>query len=84
MWDTVLGAHWRNCHTKRSLKFQSFVLLGVDDYDYLVDDYKASKDDGGNSPNRLKEVDIGELMRYCAYDSLFEVLVAQQQMNGEW
>jgi hypothetical protein len=37
---------------------------------------------GGNDLNRLREVEPAVLMRYCGMDSLLEVLVAQQQMNG--
>ena len=61
------------------MKFQSFVLLGVEDYDYVIDDYRSSKNNESNSQNRLKEVEIKELLMYCALDSLFEVLVAKKQ-----
>jgi uracil-DNA glycosylase family 4 len=80
-WDTVLGAHWRDCRGKiNSLKFQAFVLLGMEDYDSHLKPYMERK--GGNDLNRLREVEPAVLMRYCGMDSLLEVLVAQQQMNG--
>lgn len=82
-WDTVLGAHWRDCRRGiASLKFQAFVLLGTPDYDSHLDAYKESKDGNCNLPNRLKEVEPAVLMRYCGMDALLEVLVAQKQMEG--
>lgn len=79
-WDTLPGAHWLDCRPEIcSLKFQSFVLLGVEDYDYVIDAYRSSKNNESNSRNRLKEVEIKELLMYCALDSLFEVLVAKKQ-----
>lgn len=80
-WDTVTGAHWRNCQTGIcSLKFQAFVRLGMDDYSSHLDPYMQAQD--SNSPNRLHEVEPRILLSYCALDSLLEVLVARKQMKG--
>jgi uracil-DNA glycosylase family 4 len=79
--DIVVGAHHKDCrHGICSLKFQAFVLLGTPDYDSHLAAYKESKD--SNSPNRLKEVEPRVLLKYCALDSLFEVLVAERQMEA--
>lgn len=81
LWDTLLGAHWLNCkHGICGLKFQAFVLLGTDDYDSHLDSLKESKN--SNTPNRLKEVELDTLLLYCGLDSLFEVLVANKQMEN--
>lgn len=81
MWDTVLGAHWLDCHSGIcSVKFQAFVRLGVEDWSVVVDQYMKSGK-GENSPNRLREVDPVRLMNYCGLDSLYEVLVAEDQMR---
>lgn len=80
--DTVLRAHWLDCRRGIcSLKFQSFVLLGVEDYDSHLKPYMAGK--GCNEPNRLREVEPNTLLTYNALDSLFEVLVAQKQWESE-
>ncbi len=80
-WDTVSGAHWRDCrHGICSLKFQAFVLLGAEDYSSHLDPYMEAKD--SNTPNRLDEIEPAELLLYCGLDSLFEALVAQKQR--EW
>lgn len=78
-WDTVLGAHWLD--PRRGicgLKFQSFVLCGVEDYSSHLEPYMDGK--GCNSPNRLRQVDPRALMLYNGLDSLLEVWVAKRQM----
>jgi len=81
LWDTVVSAHWLRCQPGIcSLKFQAFVLLGMEDYSSHLDPYIAGKD--SNSPNRLKEVDPETLLLYCGQDALLECLVAAEQMKG--
>lgn len=82
--DTMLGAHWINCYSSGGytegvcgLKFQAFVLLGMEDYSSHLEPYMKGK--GGNQPNRLKEVDPEILLGYCGMDSLLEHMVAQRQ-----
>ncbi len=84
--DTVLGAHWRRCIGGIcSLKFQSFVLLGVEDYNSHLEKYMEGKDPkNSNSPNRLREVEPEVLMKYCALDSLYTAMIAQTQQGMEW
>jgi hypothetical protein len=79
--DTLLGAHWKDCRRHIcSVKFQAFVLLGMEDYDSHLHPYMTGK--GGNGINRLCEVEPKVLMKYCAMDSLLEWLISQVQMEG--
>lgn len=80
-WDTLVGAHWNDCrHGIVSVKFQSFVLLGADDYSYIIDPDKGSR--GGSTENRMSKVEISDLLLYCGLDSLFEWQIAERQMKG--
>ena len=80
LWDTLLGAHWLDCRRGIvSVKFQSFVLLGADDYSYIIDPDKGSR--GSTKENRMDKVEISDLLTYCGLDSLFEYLIAQKQMS---
>lgn len=79
-WDTMLGAHWIDNRPKISgLKFQSYVLLGMPDYDSHVRPYL--KADASNKPNRIKELPLQDLLLYCGLDSLLEVKVAKIQQD---
>jgi uracil-DNA glycosylase family 4 len=80
MWDCMLAAHWLDC--KRgicSLKFQAFVQLGAEDYSSHLDDYMG--DGNSNKQNRLKEVEPADLLKYCALDSLFTMMIFQRQQG---
>lgn len=82
VWDTVLAAH---CLDPRGgvtgLKFQAFVRLGVGNYNRHIEPYLESREKGGNAPNRVREIDLPLLLRYCALDSLLEFDVAAHQMK---
>lgn len=79
--DTMLGAHVLDNRRKiTSIKFQSFVLLGQESYDDHIKPYLKSKNKNCNSPNRIKEVSIRELLIYNGLDSLLEYLVAGIQI----
>jgi uracil-DNA glycosylase len=81
-WDTVMGAAWSNCRSgTKSLKFQAFVLFGIDDYDSYLDSWKKGDDKGGYSPNKLKLAEPRLLLQYCGLDSLFEIMVAKRQQE---
>lgn len=82
-WDTMLGAHWANCaHGICGLKFQAFVLFGVEYYAGFMDDLIEKKGaDGTNTHNRLREAEQRDLLTYCGLDSLYEVMVARKQME---
>lgn len=78
VWDGMLAAHvLDNRPGTKSLKFQAFALLGEESYDDAVKPYFKSK--GTNEPNRIAEVKLPTLLRYCALDSLLEVMVAKVQ-----
>jgi len=78
VWDTVLDAH---CLDNRpgitSVKFQAFARLGVEDYDSHVKPYLEAP--GGNARNRIRELDLGKVLTYCALDALLEYKVAKIQ-----
>lgn len=59
------------------LKFQAFMRLGIEDYDSHIEEYKkpAEKGAGNNGINRMKELPIRQLLKYCALDSLYEALI---------
>jgi uracil-DNA glycosylase family 4 len=83
-WDTVVGAHWRNCHAGVcGLKFQVFALFGVPFYASHLEALMQGENNvsGKNSHNRLSKADRDDLLLYCGCDSLFEVMVAQSQMT---
>ena len=80
IWDGMVGAHvLDNRSGICSLKFQSFVLLGMGDYSSHIKPYLES--DGSNVANRVRELPITKLLEYCAMDSLLEWLVADNQMK---
>lgn len=82
IWDTMLAAHWLDPRDGiTSIKFQAFVLLGVPNWSESVDPFLGNKDKESNTPNRIKEVDIGQLLLYNGLDSLIEYLVARKQMK---
>lgn len=82
--DTMLAAHWLdNRSSICSIKFQAYVLLGVPDWASHVEPYLKSP--GGNSPNRIRQLDWNTLLTYNAVDSLVEWLVAKKQKEaGRW
>ena len=78
----MLASHILDCRPGISgLKFSSFVHLGVEAWDTAVTPYLKSKDDGGNSENRIKEVSLPTLLKYCALDSLLEFKMSELQMK---
>lgn len=78
--DTMLLAHTLdNRHMITSIKFQSFVRLGMHAYDDPVRKYLGAKDKGANTPNRIKECPLQDLLLYNALDSLLEWKVAKLQ-----
>jgi uracil-DNA glycosylase family 4 len=70
-WDGMLAAHvLDNRRGITGLKFQAFVRLGQESYDDVVKPYL--KAEGGNTRNRIGEVGLTALLRYCGLDSLLE------------
>jgi DNA polymerase len=79
-WDVMNAAHvLDNRQQITSVKFQAFVRLGCPDYDSHLNPYKGGDEDGGNAPNRLKDVGLEKLLLYCGLDSLLEYLIAVDQ-----
>jgi uracil-DNA glycosylase family 4 len=79
-WDTLLGAHvldFRKGVT--SVKFQALALLGQASYNDHIAPYLRAKGKGGNTPNRIDEVRLEDLLQYCALDSLLELKISQLQ-----
>lgn len=69
IWDTMIMAHiLDNRRGITGLKFQSFVRLGQPYYAGAVDKYTHST--SSNTPNRLHEANIQEMLLYNGLDSL--------------
>lgn len=80
LWDTMLASHvLDNRPGITSIKFQAFVQLGVLPYDTHIAPYLKSR--SGSSLNRIRELDMKDLLYYNAMDSLLEYLIAQKQMK---
>lgn len=70
-WDTMLASHiLDNRSGITSVKFQSFVRLGLEGYDAHIKPY--FKPDEKTRLNRIKELPINDLLLYNAMDSLVE------------
>lgn len=76
--DTMLGAH---CLDNRpgicSLKFQSWVRLGVPTYNEHIETYLRSAD--GHHLNRIHEIPLPDLLYYGGMDALLEYRLATVQ-----
>jgi uracil-DNA glycosylase len=78
IWDTQLTAHVLDNRTaSTSLKFQTYVNFGVPDYDSSISSYLESE--GSYTPNRIKELNIADVLKYNALDSLFTYLLYEKQ-----
>ena len=79
-WDTMLAAHILDHRTGiTSIKFQAFVQLGMPPWEEHVKPYLKTK--GKSRFNRIKELDLKELLLYNGLDSLMEYQVAMIQMK---
>lgn len=77
-WDTVIAAHQiNNTPGVAGLKFQQFVLLGEVVHDDHIKPFLGAAT--SNSRNRVREIDLRQLLVYCGLDSLYEILVARRQ-----
>lgn len=77
-WDTMLAAHVLDNRTGvTSVKFQTFVMLGIGNYSSHIEPYLKSKT--ANGLNHIYELTVDELLMYNGIDSLVEFLVAQKQ-----
>lgn len=95
MGDTMLTAHALDNGEKASqkkagraiasIKFQAFVMLGVDAWDTSITPYlRSSNDDqakkGSYAKNRIKQCNLRDLLIYNGLDSLYEILTHKTQM----
>jgi uracil-DNA glycosylase family 4 len=84
-WDCMLASHCLdNRAAVTSLKFQAFVRLGQEDYSTHVSPYLEAPDGGGNTPNRIRRVDLESLLLYNGLDSLLEYKLWEAQKGGGW
>ena len=78
-WCSMQAAHvLDNRRGICGLKFQAFVRLGQESYDERV---APSLKGGSNAPNRIRAVDVRDLLLYNGMDALCTILVAQKQME---
>jgi uracil-DNA glycosylase family 4 len=79
-WDTMLASHvLDNRSGITSVKFQSFVRLGVEGYDAHIKPYLKSK--GRERINRIKELPIVDVLLYCGMDSEVEWSIFRSQQK---
>ena len=79
-WDTMIAAHvLDNSREVTGLKFQAFVLLGMEPYDEHVKPYLQSTKK--SRFNRIREMDLRDLLIYNGLDSLLTYKVAMIQMQ---
>ncbi len=80
LWDSMLAAHILDCRPGiTSLEFQVFIHFGVQSYDKHIKPYL--KTTGRNRFNRIKELDLKELLLYNGLDSLLTYKLAVKQMK---
>jgi len=86
--DAMLGIH---IHDNRagitSLKFLTYVYLGIVDYDSDISPYLKSSEKGGNSHNKILELlktkeTTKLLLKYNALDSIYEYQIITLLWNG--
>ena len=79
-WDGMIGAHVIDSRSSIcGLKFQSYVLLGQPAYDDHIKPYLEAPT--GNTPNKIRQLPIEELLKYCGMDALLEYKVARDRKS---
>lgn len=77
-WDTMIAAHVLDSREGiTSLKFQSFVKLGIAKYNTNIEPYLTSDKNGRF--NRIHEIAVSDLLLYNGLDSLLEYKLAMNQ-----
>lgn len=77
-WDSMLAAHiLDNRKGITGLKFQTYINFGVLGYDDDVSPYLKGKKP--NAINDVADAPVKNVLLYCAYDSLFEYMLAEKQ-----
>lgn len=78
--DGMLAAHvLDNRKYITSLKFQALIRLGMGSYDSRVSPYL--KADSSNGRNRIKQLDLGDLLQYGGLDALATCIIGRQQIK---
>lgn len=81
LWDTMLAAHViDNRQGICGLKFQAFALLGIETYNDHVEPFLKTK--RGTQINRIHDIEINHLLKYCAMDTLAEYMVFEKQFRA--
>ena len=85
VWDTMLGAHWLdNRRSNTSVKFQSFVLLGLESYNDHIHQFLKSKK-GSRRNSIVEQISPSDLLHYNADDAYVEWHIAKRQREiGKW
>jgi len=79
-WDTVIAAHvLDNRPHITGLKFQAFVNLGQENYNAHIEPFLHARK--GSKFNRIKELDLRDLLLYGGLDSYLTYHVAQKQIE---
>lgn len=79
-WDTMLGSHvLDNRSGITSIKFQTYVRLGIGDYNRYAKSHLESPNTNGL--NKIKEAPVNDVLRYNGLDSLFEFMIAEKQIK---
>lgn len=78
--DTMLASHvLDNRGSIASIKFQTYIRLGIGDYSSSIKPFL--KADSPNGLNRIQQVPILEVLKYCGLDSLLEYMVSEIQQE---
>ena len=79
-WDTMIAAHVLDNRTGiTSLKYQAFVLLGMEAYEERIKPYFTSA--GSHSPNKIRQGPLKEILLYGGLDTLLTYRIAHLQMR---
>lgn len=80
-WDTMVNAHVLDAREAIcSLKFQSFVNFGMEDYNHHIEPYLQAN--GSYAENRIRQVKLRDLLLYNGLDSLLEFKLAELQRES--
>jgi len=84
-WDGLLASHVLNCYPGTcSLKFQTYVRLGIVNYEAGIGQYFKTKDsDSSNALNSIHKAPVDTLLLYNGLDALFTVWLAQRQRQDK-
>ena len=75
--DIVLGAHiLDNREGITSLKFQTFVNLGIAGYDHEIDPFIKAAEKGGNNLNNIDKAPIDKVLWYVGLDASYTFQIA--------